>query len=304
MSETLHILPIPVILNPQSGGGSAARDDEVRAAFSSHGLTAEIQNAGDDGDGDLASLVRACVARRVPVVVVGGGDGSLHTAAGVLAGTETALGILPVGTLNHFAKDLGLPLGLKEAVDVIAGGVVRRVDVGEANGQVFLNNASLGLYPSVVRRREALRQRLGQGKWPALVVASWRALLHYRLLHVRVASGAEERKRKTPFVFVGNNVYAMEGLDIGTRPALDGGVLSLYMARRESPFRLILLAVAALFGRLRQARDFEALTSKDVRIHTRRPRESVGLDGELVTMETPIHCTVRPGALRVVVPAA
>jgi diacylglycerol kinase family enzyme len=294
---------VPVILNPQAGVRNAAREEEILAAFASHGVSAEIKNAGANGDGDLASLVRACVAERCPVIIVGGGDGSLHAAAGVLAGTDTALGILPVGTLNHFAKDLAVPLGVEAAIAVIVAGAVRSVDVGEANGQVFINNASLGLYPSVVRRREAIRQRLGRSKWPAFSIALWRTLLNYRLLLVRVRVKDRDYVRRTPFVFIGNNAYVMDGLNIGSRAALDAGVLSLYMARREGPFSLLLLALRALLGRLRQAKDFEEFTATEVRIETRRPRELVGLDGEVVAMNSAIHCHVRPLALRVIVPA-
>lgn len=302
MSETLNILPTPVILNAQAGGGSASGDDDIRAAFATHGIAAEIRHAG--ADGDLAALVRQRVADGCPVVVVGGGDGSLHTAAGVLAGTDTALGILPVGTLNHFAKDLGIPIDVPAAVAVIAAGVVRSVDVGDANGTVFVNNASLGLYPAVVRQREALRRRLGHGKWTAFAIAIWRSLLHYRLLVVRVRMKGRDHVRRTPFVFIGNNSYVMDGLNIGSRTALDGGVLSLYMARREGPVSLLLLALRALVGRARQAEDFEEFTAVEVVVETRRSREHVGLDGEVVVLETPVRCRIRPLALKVIVPAA
>jgi diacylglycerol kinase family enzyme len=300
----LHMTHIPVILNHRAGVRDVGREEEILAAFASHGISAEIKNVDADGDGDFRSLVRGCVTDRCPVVVVGGGDGSLHAAAGVLAGTDTALGILPVGTLNHFAKNLAVPLGVEDAVAVIVAGVIRNVDVGEANGRVFINNASLGLYPSVVRRREAIQQRLGRSKWLAFAIATRRALLRYRLLLVRVRIKDNDYVRRTPFVFIGNNSYVMDGLNIGTRAVLDAGVLSLYMARRESPFSLLLLALRALLGRLRQAKDFEEFTAKEVRIETRRHHEFVGLDGEVVTMEAPIRCRVRPLALRVVVPAA
>src|ERR1039457_7257498 len=293
---------IPVIINHRAGVRDVAREEEILAAFASHGISAEIKKVG--ADGDFTSLVRGCVTDRCPVVVVGGGDGSLHAAAGVLAGTDTALGILPVGTLNHLAKDLAVPLGVEDAVAVIVAGVIRNVDVGEANGQVFINNASLGLYPSVVRRRKAIQQRLGRSKWLAFAIATRRALPRYRLLLVRVRMKDNDYVRRTPFVFIGNNSYVMDGLNIGTRAALDAGVLSLYMARRESPFSLLLLALRALLGRLRQAKDFEEFTATEVRIETRRPHEFVGVDREVVSMETPIRCHVRPLALRVVVPAA
>jgi diacylglycerol kinase family enzyme len=109
--------------------------------------------------------------------------------------------------------------------------------------------------------------------------------------------------RRTPFVFIGNNSYEMDGLNIGMRSTLDKGVLSLYMARRDGPFHLLLLALRALIGRLRQAKDFEEFTATGLRVETQRPRELVALDGEVVLMDTPIRCRVRPKALRVVVPA-
>src|ERR1035441_7181416 len=219
---------IPVIINHRAGVRDVAREEEILAAFASHGISAEIKNVG--ADGDFTSLVRGCVPARC---------------------------ILPVGTLNHLAKDLAVPLDVEDSVAVIVAGVIRNVDVGEANGQVFINNASLGLYPSVVRRRKAIQQRLGRSKWLAFAIATRRALLRYRLLLVRVRMKDNDYVRRTPFVFIGNNSYVMDGLNIGTRAALDAGVLSLYMARRESPFSLLLLALRALRGRLRQAKDFE-----------------------------------------------
>jgi diacylglycerol kinase family enzyme len=291
---------VPIILNSRAGGTGASRDEEIRAAFESHGASAEISNAADGTE--LTSLVRACVDRGSPVVVIGGGDGSLHTAAGILAGSDTALGILPVGTLNHFAKDLGIPIDLQAAVAVIVAGVIRRVDLGEANGTVFVNNASLGLYPSVVLQREALRRRLGHGKWTAFAIAIWRSLLHYRLLVVRVRIGDRDHVRRTPFLFIGNNSYVMDGLNVGSRAALDQGVLSVYMARREGPVSLLLLALRALLGRARQAEDFEEFTATEVAVETRRSREHVSLDGEVASVEMPLRCRIRPLDLKVVVP--
>jgi len=238
------------------------------------------------------------------MVVVAGGDGSLSSAAGELAGAEAALGILPLGTFNHFAKDLGVPLGLDEAAGVIAAGATRRVDVGEANGQVFLNNASVGFYPRVVRAREGLRERLGKGKWTAFAQAAWHTLSRYRMLTARLSVDGREHVRRTPFVFIGNNPYDMDRLVIGRRNALEQGVLSLYMARREGPLSLIALALRALTGRLRQAADFESYTARTLRVETPRGRELVSLDGEVQTMDMPLVCRIVPQALLVVVPAS
>lgn len=292
---------VPVLLNAAAGMEGEARDAEVRAAFAAHGLVADIRIRTKGQE--MEDLVREIAGGNCPMLVVGGGDGSLNAAAGALAGSETALGILPMGTLNHFAKALGIPRDLHGAAGVIAAGVVRNVDVGEMNGKVFLNNASLGLYPSVVRLRTGMQERLGRSKWSAFVVAVWRSLLHYRSIPVRVKVNDEEHQCRTPFVFVGNNVYDMEGFEAGNRATLEGGKLCLYMAQRSTPWSLIRLALRALAGRLQQADDVKVLTAESFRIETPRRRGMVGVDGELVRTEAPLECRIRPRALRVLAPA-
>ena len=156
---------------------------------------------------------------RPGVIVAGGGDGTVSTVAAALVDTDICLGVLPLGTLNHFAKDLGLPLDLEAAVRCIATGVTSRVDVGEVNGRVFVNNSSLGLYPDIVRDREQQQKRFGRGKWHALLRASIAALRRYPFLQVSLAVEGRERAYRTPFVFIGNNAYRMEGLTMASGPA-------------------------------------------------------------------------------------
>jgi diacylglycerol kinase family enzyme len=173
--------------------------------------------------------------------------------------------------------------------------------VGKVNGRIFLNNSSLGLYPTIVREREK-QQRLGAGKWPAFVWAAVAALRRYPFLDVRLSADGKEFSRRTPFVFVGNNEYLMERLTIGMRECLDKGQLSLYMAHRTGRWGLLRLALRALFGRLREDKDFLAMCTNELRIQTRHKHLRVAFDGEIETMETPLHFRVMPGALRVIVP--
>ncbi len=211
------------------------------------------------------------------------------------------LGVLPFGTMNHFAKDLGIPLDLEGAVETIVAGHAASVDVGEVNGRIFLNNSSLGLYPRNIREREK-QQRLGWGKWPAYIWAALGVLRRYPFLEIRLSVDGKELTSRTPFVFVGNNEYEMKGLNIGSRARLDKGELSLYTASRTRRLGLIGLALRALFGGLRQERDFLAFAAKDVWIGTRHKRVRMALDGEVTIMEPPFHYRVRPGALRVLAP--
>jgi diacylglycerol kinase family enzyme len=290
---------VAVILNAGSGDGNdAALAERIAGLFEVAGVSAQVALAHDGSE--LAALIETAIARRPDVIVAGGGDGTVSTVAAALAGGTTPLGVLPLGTLNHFAKDLGLPLELAEAVAQIASGATRRVDVGEVNGRVFVNNSSLGLYPDIVHDRERQRKRLGRGKWPALVWASVAALRRFPFLSVRLAVDGSERRRRTPFVFIGNNAYRMEGFAIGEREALDSGRLSLYVAQRAGRLRLLLLALRALVGRLKQARDFDAMLASEIVVESRHRRLRVATDGEITVMTPPLRYRIRPATLLVV----
>jgi diacylglycerol kinase family enzyme len=293
---------VEVIINAAAGGGS--RDEEARAvaaAFAACGVEAHVSVARDGAE--MTRLAQRAVSNGVRAVVAGGGDGTVGSVAAALVGTGKPLGVLPLGTLNHFAKDLHIPLTLEAAARNVCEGRAVSVDVGEVNGQVFVNNSSLGLYPLIVRRREKLQERQGSGKWSAFVRACVAVLRRYPFMHVRLSADGQDIVRKTPFVFVGNNEYHMESLQIGGRKLLDAGRLSLYVAHRTGRLGLLRLALSALVGRLRQAKDFDALCAQEIWVETRRPKRlPVATDGEVNVMTTPLHYRVRPGALTVIVP--
>jgi diacylglycerol kinase family enzyme len=289
---------ICVILNARSGGGNdRAIVDRLRRLFEASGNPAEIMVA--HGGADIAGALATALARRPDVIVAGGGDGTIGSIGGALAGSDIALGVLPLGTLNHFARDLGVPLDLAAAVAHIVDGQPHRVDVGEVNGRVFLNNSSLGLYPDIVRARERQQDRLGRGKWLALAWATLAALRRYAFMSVRLTVDGRERLRRTPFVFIGNNEYRMDGFAIGERSGLQDGRLSLYVAQRPGRLRLLQLALRALVGRLRQARDFDTLLATDIVVDSRHRRLRVATDGEVTLMTPPLRYRIRPASLAV-----
>jgi YegS/Rv2252/BmrU family lipid kinase len=290
-----------VILNASAGHGCP--DDwpqQIEAKFRERGLQARVTLARDGQE--LLAAARKAVDEGAGLVIAGGGDGTVSAVASCIAGSDARLGVLPMGTLNHFAKDLGLPLKLDEAIDVIAQGEELAVDVGEVNGRLFINNSSLGLYPDIVLDRERQRRRLGRGKWAALASASLRAAQRYPVLSLQLEVDGKRLERRSAFVFIGNNEYRMEGFEIGERASLSGGKLSLYMTQRTGRFGLLRLAFNALFGRLRQAADFDMLSAQTLVVHTRHKRMRVATDGEVNLMETPLHYRVRRAALRVAVP--
>ena len=248
----------------------------------------------------LSALSKEAVANNSNVVVAAGGDGTVNTVASSLVGTSKILGVLPAGTLNHFAKDLRLPLDLSEAIETISHGKTAAVDVGEVNGHVFVNNSSLGLYPHIVEEREK-QQRLGSGKWSAFVWAAVSVLRRYPFVDVRLTLDGFSVSRRTPFVFIGNNRYEMEGLNIGGRSRLDANELSLYTSNRISRFGLLLLGLRALFKRLRNDSDFLEVTAREISIHSRHRRLRVALDGEVRVLTPPLHYRIVPQSLRVIV---
>jgi YegS/Rv2252/BmrU family lipid kinase len=293
---------IIVIVNSRSGPGHEnGIAERLTNAFAAGG--AEVQISLASNGAEVSRLAQAAAKSDADVVVAGGGDGTVNSIAAAIIETDKALGVLPFGTMNHFAKDLLIPLELEGAVETILHGKVTQIDIGAVNDHIFINNSSLGLYPSIVREREK-HQRLGWGKWPAFVWAAFGVLRRYPFLDIQIGVDGSEERRRTPFIFIGNNEYEMETLNIGHRACLDKGQLSLYITNRISRLDLIRLAFHALFGGLRQEKDFIAMCTKEVRINTKHRRLRVALDGEVTVMTPPLHYRTRPGALRVLTPAA
>lgn len=294
-------MKVRVVIN--RGGGSFGEDkaEKLRPLFEKAGIEAKIV-AVDPGELDR-HCTEAAKAAGVDALVAAGGDGTISTAAAAVAGTEMKLGVLPLGTLNHFAKDAGIPLDLEEAVAAIAGGGTRQVDVAEVNGRVFINNSAVGLYPELVKSREAQQRRLGRSKKAAMLIASLRAFWRFprRRLTIRVAG--HEGSIVTPLLFVGNNRYKMSLMELGQRDAIDQGELCLYAPLAGGPLHFLSVSLRAVIGREDRQKDFLALGDvREVEIGSPRPSLMVATDGEAQTLETPLRYRIRPGALKLIVP--
>ncbi len=292
------------LLNHAAGTNNGAvesrREDEIRTAFESIGISPEVRAV----DGDQLTATTRNSLDGFDVICAAGGDGTISAIASALAGSGKSIGVLPCGTMNHFAKDLKLPLQLDAAARVIATGNARNVDVAEVNGRVFVNNSSIGLYPRVVKHRDDQMERLGRGKWMAMLVAWLSIFRRYPTVTVRLTDEhGTSITCETPFVFVGNNRYAIDLMRLGGRDALDRGELSVYFTRRTGRWALVRLAIRTLFNRLDQSRDFESATVRELSIETSKSSLTVALDGETMRMRPPLHYRIRPGELRVIVPS-
>ncbi|HKX93047.1 MAG TPA: diacylglycerol kinase family protein [Sphingomicrobium sp.] len=285
-------------------GGAASRDPDIRAtvaeALDQAGIGAVIEVIGGS---EFAERCRALAQRGDPIVIVGGGDGTMAAAASALAGTKTALALLPLGTLNHFARDLGIPVELDEAAAVIANGEVRDVDIGEMNGRVFINNSAIGLYPLMVIDRELQRSRLGRSKKLAMVLASIRTLARFGHRRLTLTVNDERQGRvETPLLFVGNNDYRIDIGAPGRRESLDDGRLCVLVMRKKTRRGLIAASLRALFDRSRPDDLVRIDDVEKLRVDSHRSRLAVSLDGEVAHPEPPLDYRIRPGALRVVLP--
>jgi diacylglycerol kinase family enzyme len=297
---------VRAILN--RGGGSllssGGEDPEARltAAFATAGVEAEIRTVS--GECMLEQFSAAAGDETLDAVVAGGGDGTVSCAAGALVDTGKPLGILPLGTLNHLARDAGIPTDLDAAVATIAAARVRPIDVAEVNGRVFVNNSAIGLYPRMVRDREQQQERLGRSKRLAMLSASLRTFSRFSRHRLRIELGGLSAPIETPLLFIGNNVYETSLLSLGRRSDLDQGELCLYAPLVRGRLRFLSLGLRSLFGLTRQ-RDFASLAGlSDVTVHSRRAVLTVSLDGEAVPIATPLRYRIRPAALRLIAPPA
>jgi diacylglycerol kinase family enzyme len=294
-----------VIINREAGAAAAASGDfsprVLAGEFASRGIEVDVRAVAPE---IIESALREAVASRPTAVVIGGGDGTVRSAAALLAGTGMPLGVLPLGTLNHFAKDLGMPAVWREAVAALAFGVVREVDVAEVNGHVFVNNCSLGAYAEAVRRRDTLRRQRGHGKWLAMAKAALAVFRRLRRLRLRMVVAGVERRVRTPLVVVANNRYSGHVLDVSMRARLDEGRLWLYTAHvhRHLPvLRLIWQTLTRHRPDAADALDSEPAGEITIESETGRP-VPVAADGELLAVEPPLTFRIRARALRVLAP--
>lgn len=292
---------IAVLINRSSGPrDNAVAAEELPRLLAPHDL--EVSAFIADCGRDLPSLLERAVDGPFDAIVACGGDGTVSTVAARLAGTDRPLGVAPGGTFNHFAKDLGLPLDLEGAAEVIGARHVRAVDVGRANDRLFLNNAQLGLYPTVMRSQHDARQRR-DARIPALLRGAREALHRHPRMRVRVhVDGDDVIDRVASIVLVGNNRYHLEGLRLTRRERLDEGVLDLHLTQTTSARQVARAAVRALTGRLQDDPHYDEATASELVVEARRSRLRAALDGELVHLKTPLRLKADAGALRVLAP--
>lgn len=280
-------MKIILVYNPKSG--SALRKSELRQKFAAAAIDIDEFIAIEKGFEKYLSPYIA-EGRNIGVI---GGDGTISAVAGLVANTNATLIPLPGGTLNHFTKDLGVPQDIDDALAHLKKRHPRTVDIASINEKMFINNSSIGLYPASLRDREEIEPHLG--KWPAAVAASLRALVHFKTYHVTIG----DTFVTTPFIFVGNNRYSLDSPGGTERSSLTEGILTVYIAKTQSRFTLLKIALFALVGKSNQVTEFEEFYPKTLTIETKRRHLSVSHDGEVSKLAPPLTYSIHIKALRI-----
>ncbi len=293
-----------VLLNARAGAVHAAEDALtpalVEKEFTARGARCEARLVAPEC---FDEAMGEAIASRPEAIVVGGGDGTVRSAAERLIDREISLGVLPLGTLNHFAKDLRLPLEWKETVATLCGGVSKCLDVGEVNGRIFVNNCSIGSYAEAVRRRDALRHSRPQAKWSAMLRAALTTFARLRRLRLEIDTGDGPRTKRTPLLVVANNCYSGRLLGTNKRERLDEGRLWVYTLRVHRLLPVLRLVLQALVRRLDETDALDAEPAERLSIRSLRGELPVALDGEIVHLTPPLQFSIRARALRTLVPA-
>jgi diacylglycerol kinase family enzyme len=280
-------------LNAASGNASAAR-----AALTMAGFDLETVQPRE-----LEKRLKQAVDSRTKRILVAGGDGTIATAASLVAKTDIELAILPGGTLNHFARDHNIPADLGKAALVAAGGVVAGADVGYVNDCVFLNTSSIGAYVTFVRDRDRYEKHIGYTM--ASVCAFMRALFQLRTFTVTLELEGAKKSYRSSMVFIGVGERELKLPILGNTVKNGKRGLHVMIVRGHKRSRLFAIAFAGIAKGTKEAEkipEFDDFMVERCRIELTRPRTTVGLDGELKKMETPLDYRIERDALRLIVP--
>ncbi|MDQ3020059.1 MAG: diacylglycerol kinase family lipid kinase [Bacteroidota bacterium] len=286
-------------MNKKAGSSEDNTEELIKKYFEESKVRCEVFSI--EGS-EIQNKVKELSEQQFDIIVAAGGDGTVSSVAGILAGGNIPLGVLPCGTLNHFAKDIGMPLELEDAIKVIIAGNVVMLDIAEVNGRKFINNSSIGLYADTVKKREAEQKHLYREKWAAMISAFFHSFKRFSLYGVEMKVKEKKTRLYTALAFVGNNKYTTELKNPGGRDRLDEGILSLYMTKCKTRFCLIKIFLSSLINKHEKSEDFVMHYTENVVLKTYKKFLDVSVDGEVVRMNSPLLYKIIPKSLPVVVP--
>ncbi len=291
-----------VILN--GGSGRKSSDDiadQIRDALRAEGQEADIRLIRHSRD--LVSSIEQAASEDFDTIVAAGGDGTISAVADVLHGTGITMGLIPLGTFNYFARSLAIPDTIEDAARIIAHGEKRPVPIATVNDRVFLNNCSLGTYPEILRRREAIYKKWGRSR----LAAYWSVFLtlatRRRPMRVEITlDGGAVRSFRSTIIFAINNAYQLAEVGLDGREEVASGKLVVFLAPDDSRWGMFVNTMAIATGMAKKKRNFEMVSGREIMLQTVPKHRLVARDGEKERMEAPFTLRVLPDDLTVLVP--
>ncbi|MEO6027584.1 MAG: lipid kinase [Candidatus Binatia bacterium] len=283
-----------LLVNPKARGGDQPLD-EAHAVFEAGGLAVTIERF--DTPAQLATGIDQR-STDTDLLIVCGGDGTIRAAARGIVDSGLPLGILPLGTGNDLARTLGIPETLKGAAETIVAGHARQIDVGEVNGELFFNVASIGMSVDLAERLTPERKR----RWGRLAygMAACAALADARPFSATITGGGSDVRVRSLQIAVGNGRHYGGGSIIAEHAAVDDGRLDFYSLEVAHTWKVPLMLWDLRRGRHGDWQEVRTGDGVAFEVATRRPRP-VNADGEVVTT-TPARFTVHPNAVTVLAP--
>lgn len=289
---------ICVICNEGSGRNSREAD-AIKIAMEVLGDRAELRQVKGE---ELEDAARKAVEEDFDSIVGAGGDGTIMTVAGALLDSGHRFGVLPLGTFNYFARGLGIPEDPKGAAEVILAGGTRKVSLAEANGQVFLNNISLGIYPAILKNREQVYARWGRRR----IAAHWSAAKTFmnfqRPLFLTLLADGREVRVRTPLLFVARSAYQLESFGLAGADCVAEGRFAAFVAPDAGRAGMFVKASRLVRQKMQEGRDFELVCAEELTIAAKSLHLTVACDGEKMRMRTPLRLRVHKDALEVFAP--
>lgn len=296
-------MTLAVVINAASGTAQRYGADQLRdlvsgVAREARGELVDVRVVPPD---QLQPVLRKA-AQEHDEVWVGGGDGTLRTAADLMVKRKGTLGVLPLGTMNLLARDLNIPLEIENAVRALGNAEVAPIDVGRINDSIFLNKSALGLYPEMIVDRERRRRLFGITKWPAMMKAAWRAVRRHRMMEITIEHHGQRREIVSPALVVAVGAYEFRAAKLFTRSDLQSGELTLYVSHEKTALGSAGQLAKLFLGTLDTDPELETIRADSIVIDFQRPKP-VANDGEVEMLSGPIRYAVARQALKVRMPA-
>ena len=300
--------PLSLIYNHNAGfriQGPEGIYEQLTEIFSVQGYQTKAYEINDSQQFDHVMaevLTRHLASDEAGIVVAAGGDGTLNTVAKHLLNTQISVGILPLGTFNYVARLLDIPLDLIEAAKVIATGQSKRINVAQINQDIYLNNASLGLYPLFIKKREDYNRRFGRLPLHAYTSALDVLIRDRKELKLEIWVDHKKYPLKTPLIFFGNNPLQLADMKMQIAKAAEQGKVAGVVVSKSDKLTLFKLVYQLVRGKIDQASDVYSFAADQVRIESRSKKLMVAIDGEIVEMAPPLNISVLKNSLSVRVP--